>query len=131
MKLLIVSSEGMMARKFHSLWSHVLIHFHETYTLVLRLVAISLILPTDTSECERIFSLMNDLKTELRNGLGQENLRNLMVWHTAAKDVPFQEVPIMEILEEFRNLSGIRSRKAHRGTAPPKYNIRVKEELDE
>ena len=34
MKLLIVSSEGMMARKFHSLWSHVLIHFHETFTLV-------------------------------------------------------------------------------------------------
>ena len=54
-----------------------------------------------------------------------------MVWHTAAKDVPFEEVPIMEILEEFRNLSGIRARKAHRGTAPPKYNIRVKEELDE
>ena len=39
----------------------------------------------------------------------------------------------MELLEEFRNLSGIieRARKAHRGTAPPKYNIRVKEELDE
>ena len=28
-------------------------------------------------------------------------------------------------------LSGIRARKAHRGTAPPKYNIRVKEELDD
>ena len=131
MKLLIISSEGMMARRFHSLWSHVLIQYHERFSLVLRLVAISLILPTDTSECERVFSLMNDLKTELRSRLGQENLRNLMVWHTAAKDLPFEKVPVLEILEEFRNLSGIRGRKAHRGTAPPKYDFRVKEELDE
>ena len=73
---------------------------------------------------------MNDLKTELRNSLGQTNLRNLMVWHTAAKDLPIEKVPIIEILEEFRNLSGIRGRKAHRGTAPPKYEYRVKDEIE-
>jgi hypothetical protein len=129
-KLLIIENEGMMARKFHSLWAQMLIHYHEHFNLVLRLVAISLILPTDTSECERVFSLMNDLKTELRSRLGQVNLRNLMVWHTAAKDLPFANVPVMEILEAFRNLSGIRGRHAHRGTAPPQYDFRIKEELE-
>ena len=63
MQLLIASTHGMRTRKYHDLWSHMLIHFHEQYPLPLRLVAIALILPADTSECERIFSLMNDIKT--------------------------------------------------------------------
>ena len=69
----------MQMRKFHQLWSHMLLHYGEQFNLVLRLVAVALLLPTDTSECERIFSLMNDLKTELRSALGQTNLRNLMI----------------------------------------------------
>ena len=40
---------------------------------------ISLLIPADTSECERIFSLMNDLKTAERNSMGQQNLKNLML----------------------------------------------------
>ena len=40
-----------------------LVEFADEYPLVLRLVAISLIVPADTSECERIFSLMNNIKT--------------------------------------------------------------------
>ena len=51
----------------------------DEYPLHLRLVVISLIVPADTSECERIFSLMNDM--------GQLNLKNLMLWHRMAKDV--------------------------------------------
>ena len=43
-------------------------------------MAITLIVPTDTSECERVFSLMNDLKTAERNLLGK-NLKNPMKWH--------------------------------------------------
>ena len=94
--------------------------------------AISLIIPVDTSECERIFSLMNDLKTELRSRMNQTTLRNLMAWHLAAKDlkITFEQVPFMAILHEFRELSGIRGRKLHRGTEPPKYDFRVKEELE-
>ena len=49
-------------------------------------------IPVDTSECERIFSLMNNLKTAQRSRLGN-NLKNLMLWHTMAKDMPCAEVP--------------------------------------
>ena len=46
--------------------------YTDEYNLVLRLVAIALLVPTDTSECERVFSLMNDLKTAERSLLKQE-----------------------------------------------------------
>ena len=61
----------------------------------------------DTSECERIFSLMNDLKTSERSLLGQENLRSLMIWHMEGKELPCSQVPVMAILKEFRALAGI------------------------
>ena len=57
------------------------------YLLVLRLAAIALLVPADTSECERIFSLMNNLKTADRSALGQANLKNIMIWHTMAQDI--------------------------------------------
>ena len=33
---------------------------------------------TDTPECERVFSLMNDLKTKECSRLGSENLKNFV-----------------------------------------------------
>ena len=41
------------------------------YVYVLRLVVFMLLIPLDTSEAERIFSLMNDIKTSQRTQLGQ------------------------------------------------------------
>ena len=55
---------------FHQLWANMLVQYADEYALVLRLVVISLLIPADTSECERIFSLMNDLKTAERNLMG-------------------------------------------------------------
>ena len=53
---------------------------------MLKLVVITLLIPVDTSECERVFSLMNDLKTSERNSLGQTTLKHIMLWwHTVAK----------------------------------------------
>ena len=89
-----------------------------------------MIVPTDTSECERIFSLMNDLKTAERNQLNQVNLKNLMMWHVTGKDLKSEEVPVMDILKEFRELAGIRGRNAHRPSAPPQYDFKVKVEVD-
>jgi hypothetical protein len=67
---------------FHELWARMLMQFSDEYPLVLLgLVVISLPIPADTSECERIFSLMNDLKTSERSSMGQHNLKNLMLWH--------------------------------------------------
>ena len=94
----------------------------------MRLVAIALLIPTDTSECERIFSLMNNLKTAQRNRLGS-NLNNLMMWYIAGKDLACSQVPVMDILAEFRALAGIKGRNAHRGHDPPQYDHRVKMEI--
>eukprot|EP00967_Tisochrysis_lutea_P095672 scaffold139676_cov39-Tisochrysis_lutea.AAC.1 len=101
-----------------------LLHFSAEYTLILRLVAIMLLVPIDTSECERVFSLMNDIKSDTRNKMGIRNLRNLMFWHYHAKAIPFNKLHIRNIIEEFLsmgteavlNKSGRRG--PHRGTAP-------------
>ena len=104
--------------------------FADEYALVLRLVVISVLIPADTSECERVFSLMNDLKTAERNSLKQATLKHLMLWHSLAKDLSCEQVPVMAILKEFRELSGLRGRHAHRGQHPPKYEYTVKVEVD-
>ena len=95
------------------------------------LVVISLLIPADTSECERIFSLMNDLKTSERSSMGQENLKNLMLWHIMGHTInadgrkekmACRNVPVMAILKEFRAMAdGVRGRKAHRPQQVPKY----------
>ena len=115
----IVQIEGYMTIKFHELWAHVLLSYSDEYPLVLRLVVITLLVPADTSECERVFSLMNDLKTAERNRLNQKYLKNLMLWHTMAKELKCEEVPVMAILQVFRELAGERGRQAHRPCAQP------------
>ena len=52
---------------------------HKHY--VLRFVVFMLLVPVDTSEAERIFSLMNDIKTHGRTRLQQHNLNAMMVWN--------------------------------------------------
>ena len=121
----INQSPGLLSRKFNALWAHMLVHFLDEYPLVLRLVAIALLIPVDTSECERVFSLMNDLKTAERGSLGQVTMNHLMLWHSQAKDITCEKLPVMAILKEFRKLAGIRGRNAHRPTNPPKYNYMV------
>ena len=77
---------------------------------------------------------MNDLKTAERNLMGQQNLKNLMLWHimgykTDAEGkkvkMPCCDVPVMAILKEFRSMAfengGTLGRKAHRAAAVPKY----------
>ena len=54
-----------------------------------------------------------------------------MVWYTMGKELASSEVPVMDILKEFRALAGIRGRNAHRGTQPPEYDHRVKVQLDD
>ena len=71
---------------------------------MLRLVAIMLVIPMDTSECERIFSLMNDIKVSTRASLGQLNLLGIMTWQYYGKELKPCEVPVREILAEFRAL---------------------------
>ena len=44
-----------------------------------------------------------------------------MIWHTIAKELTCDKVPVQEILKEFRTMAGIRGRIAHRPTPPPVY----------
>ena len=76
---------------------------------------------------------MNNIKTALRSKLGSRTLRNLMVWHRMARKVeengtlgtvhlPCSDVPVMEIVAEFRRMAtGPNGRNHHRLWAPPKY----------
>ena len=54
-----------------------------------------------------------------------------MVWYSLAKERKFEEVPVMAILKEFRDMAGIRGRNAHKPTPPPKYDYRVKVEVED
>jgi len=129
-----INAPTLRTLTFHQLWANMLVQYADEYALVLRLVVISLLIPADTSECERIFSLMNDLKTAERSSMGQQNLKNLMLWHimgykTDAEGkkvkMPCCDVPVMAILKEFRSMAfengGTLGRKAHRAAAVPKY----------
>ena len=82
---------------------------------------ISLLVPADTSECERIFSLMNDIKTAECARMGQQNLKNLMLWHRLAKELKPQDLPVMAILKEFREMAGEKGRHAHRAWPKAEY----------
>ena len=79
--------------------------FTSEYLYVLRLVAIMLLIPLDTSEAERIFSLMNDIKTSERSRLGQRNLAALMFWHYHGKDLKPWQLPVQDILEYFHAMA--------------------------
>ena len=137
MKEFITTSPGLMSLSFHALWARMLTQFTDEYPLVLRLVVITLLIPVDTSECERVFSLMNDIKTNVRSSMGQQNLTNLMLWHAHAvkpvadksgkgieyKHISCQEVPVMAILKEFREMaSKTFGRRPHRPQPVPSYD---------
>ena len=49
---------------------------------------------------------MNDLKTAERSSMKQATLKHLMLWHSLAKDLSCEQLPVMAFLKEFRMLSG-------------------------
>ena len=46
----ILEAPGLMSRKFNDLWPHMLVQFGDKYGCALRLAAILLLIPLDTSE---------------------------------------------------------------------------------
>ena len=59
-------------------WGHVAQHFGGRHPLIIRMIALYQMIPLDTSEAERGFSLMNLIKTALRNRMGPTHLCDLM-----------------------------------------------------
>ena len=65
-KRLIVKKSSLMLMPFKQLWARMLSMFTAQFPLILRVVAIAMTFTTDTSGCERLISLMNDLQTEFQ-----------------------------------------------------------------
>ena len=75
---------------------------------------------------------MNNIKTAERSSLG-ENLRHLMLWHRmacklkedgtidAAKHMANREVPVMEIIAEWREMAGVKGRYKSNPFPVPTY----------
>ena len=120
-----IRSTDLSTLKYHDLWARMLTSYSDEFPLILCLVVIALVVPADTSECERIFSLMNDLKTAERNKLGNTTLKNLMTWHVLGKQVKCEQLPVMSILKEFRDMAGGKGRKAHKPSEPPVYDYQL------
>ena len=68
---------------------------------------------------------MNDLKTAERNKLGNDNLKNLMTWHILGKQLKCEQVPVMSILKEFRDMADGKGRKPHKPSEPPVYDYQL------
>jgi hypothetical protein len=64
---------------------------------------------------------LNNIKTADRARMGQQNLKNLMLWHEMGKQLTPQELPVMAILKEFREMAGPGGRTAHRPSEPSTY----------
>ena len=61
------------------------------FPLILRLVAIAMTLTTDTSGCERLISLMNDLQREFQTRMEHDCLRSQMWWSTEMHPLTYSE----------------------------------------
>ncbi len=64
---------------FQKLWPRILLHYPE-YNVCNRMILIMIILPVDTSGCERIFSRVNLLMSKFQTSMKHETLRNMLIW---------------------------------------------------
>ena len=147
LKTTVNSSVGLKALPFKEMWARMITSFSDVengFFFVLRLVVFMLLIVPDTSECERLFSLMNNIETADRTSLGHTTLNNLMQWHYHGKikvkgkgaiaadmtpteekykALPFDQLDVMDIIKRWRAQPAVqqRGRRTHRPAAPPVY----------
>ena len=87
MKQTIASDPQLSRMEFNVLWPRMLSRsgFVKQFSLVLRIVGIAVTFTVDTSGCERLISLMNDLKPKFQERMGHEYLRDLVPWHKSKR----------------------------------------------
>ena len=73
-----IGIERIASSSHSEFWRFMRMHYQERYPWFLRLVLIILLVPIGSAECERMFSLMNRLKTDLRNRMKNGRLNDLM-----------------------------------------------------
>jgi hypothetical protein len=83
----IASDPQLLRMEFSVLWPRMLSQsgFVKQLSLVLRIVGIAVTFTVDTSGCERLISLMSDLKTKFQEKTGHEYLRDLVWWHKSKR----------------------------------------------
>ena len=81
LKTKIASNPSLRDLKFVDLWPKILVHFHDTYEVVLRLVVLNLLFIMDNSTAERDFSALNDLKDETQARMSHELTAAQMWWY--------------------------------------------------
>ena len=55
--------------------------YAQQFNFILRVVGIALTFSVDTSGCERLISLMNNLKTKFQEKMAHETLSDLVWWY--------------------------------------------------
>ncbi len=84
MKQTIASNPQLSRMEFNVLWPRMPCSmpsrsgFVQQFSLVLRIVGIAVTFTVDTSGCEHLISMMNDLKTKFQERMGHEYLRDLV-----------------------------------------------------
>jgi hypothetical protein len=73
-----IGIEKVKSDSFSEFWSFVSRHYRRRYPWLVMLLLIVRLLPIGSADCERMFSLMNRLKTDRRNRLTTEKLDVLM-----------------------------------------------------
>ena len=73
-----IGIEKVKSESFSEFWSFVSRHYRVRYPWLVMLLLIVRLLLIGSADCERMFSLMNRLKTDLRNRLTTETLDVLM-----------------------------------------------------
>ena len=96
----LVLQEKYPCDNMGTLWS-IIYKFHkDLFPNLLKLAAVALTLPIHTADCERGFSLQNNLKNCQRNRLQAERLDTLMV--ISAEGPPLQEFPFERALIKWK-----------------------------
>lgn len=72
------SSDTLVHLQTQHLYQRAFVHWKHDFPALLQVIRFVLLIPVDTAECERGFSLMNRLKTDVRNRMGMAQLNDIM-----------------------------------------------------
>lgn len=73
-----VGIEKVRTESYSVFWSFMSAHYGKRYPWLLSVVTIIRLIPIGSAECERVFSAMNRLKSEMRNRLSNDRLNDLL-----------------------------------------------------
>ncbi len=82
--------------KFSELWPIMLDGYAQQFNFILHVAGIALTFSVNTSGCERLISLMNDLRTKFQEKMAHETVRDLVwcyKWQHRLKPHEWEAVP--------------------------------------